>query len=301
VAGKPFLGAARGDLDVFQVGVEVRAVVGDELLRLARPGECGALQAGVDDAVPGADDHQQWRRGNPLGPEAAVVGLGVEHRADRDFLVAGEGRWQRVLLVEDPVRGVPVLIVVDGGDGGVGAVDGHPAGLGAVELGGLVVVAAPLPRQRLGRRHPLLRLLVAADGRDLGDDGLDPPVAAAQDQRVAAGEAGPPQADPAGVDAVEFLQVGEYAAPVVDLPPGVDVAARPAAAEPVPAVIVDDDDKPGPGEALGEGDQALVLEPGEPVRHGDRGCPAAGWESRPVNPGVQPDSAVRRDPVFFGR
>ena len=235
MAGKPFLGAARGDLDVFQVGAEVRAVVADELLRLARPGECGALQAGVDDAVPRADDHQQRRRGDPLGPEAAVVGLGVEQRADRDLLVAGEGRWQRVLLVEGPVRGVPVLIVVDGGDGGVGAVDGQPAGLGTVELGGLVVVVAPLPRQRLGRRHPLLRLLVAADGRDLGDDGLDPPVAAAQDQRVAAGQARPPQADPARVDALEFLQVGEYAAPVVDLSPGVDVAARPAAAEPVPA------------------------------------------------------------------
>jgi len=191
--------------------------------------------------------------------------------------------------------------VVDGGLGGVGAVDRHPAGLGAVELRGIVVVVTLLPRQPLGRCYPLPRLLVPADGRDLGHDCLDPPVAAAQDQRVAASEAGPPDADPARVDAVEFLQVGDHAAPVVDLPPRVDVAARPSAAEPVSAVVMHNDDKPGPGEALGEGGQALVLEPGEPVRHGDRGrpgeCRNAAW---PVNPGVQPDSAVRRNPVFLG-
>jgi len=79
VAGEPFLGAARGELEVFGVGTEVRAVVGDELLRLARPGECGALQVGVDDAVLDTDDHQQWRRRDSLGPGASVVGLGVEH------------------------------------------------------------------------------------------------------------------------------------------------------------------------------------------------------------------------------
>jgi hypothetical protein len=191
--------------------------------------------------------------------------------------------------------------VVDGGLGRVGAVDGDPAGLGAVHLRGVVIVVALLPRQPFSRRYPVPRLLVPADGRDLGDNRLDPAVAAAQHQRVAAGEAGPPDADPARVDAVEFLQVSDDTAPVMDLLPGVDVAARPSAAEPVSAVVVDDDDEPGPGEALGEGGQALVLEPGKPVRHGDRGRPAVRRDAAgPVNPGVQPDSAVRRNPVFFG-
>lgn len=78
---------------------------------------------------------------------------------------------------------------------------------------------------------------------------------------MAAGIAGAPQADPIGVDLGPALQVGDGAAPVRDLPPGVDVLPGKAVAGAEVAVVVQQDGEARLGEGPREGLQAVVPDP----------------------------------------
>ena len=78
---------------------------------------------------------------------------------------------------------------------------------------------------------------------------------------MAAGIAGAPQADPAGIHAGLGLKVGDGKAPIDDLAPGVDVEARPAVADPEPAVIMDQHHEPGVGEHPREPVQTVFTDP----------------------------------------
>ncbi len=139
----------------------------------------------------------------------------------------------------------------------------------ATELLAFVVGEGRLEGGHLVGRNASQALLVSADGGHLGNHRAQPPVGGAQDDRVAAGIAAAPQADPVRVYEGEALQEGDGPAPVGDLHPRVDVVARRAVAGPEAAVVVHQHNETRVSEHSGESLQPVVLHPRKAVRHGD--------------------------------
>ena len=181
---------------------------------------------------------------------------------------------------------------VGGGHRGIGADDSLGGRRLAVELAALVVGERRLQGGHQVGGDASQALLVAADGRHLGDHRAQPPVGGAQHDRMAAGIAGAPQPDPVGVDGGVALQERDRPAPVGDLHPRVDVEARRSVAGAEPAMVVHQHHESRVGEHPGEPFQSVLLHPGEPVRHRDGRvrCRAVGTNSQPRS--VTPPSAA---------
>ena len=187
--------------------------------------------------------------------------------------------------------GARVGCAIGSGHRRVGADDSLGGRRFAMELAALVLGERRLQGGHQVGGNPSQALLVAADGRHLGDHRADPPVGGSQHDRMAAGVAGAPHPDPVGVDRGVALQERDRSAPVGDLHPGVDVEARRSAAGPEPAVVVHQDHESRLGEHPGEAVQSVLLYPGEPVRHRDgRVRCGAFWD---VQPAPQRHAALR--------
>jgi hypothetical protein len=139
----------------------------------------------------------------------------------------------------------------------------------AAELASFIVDEGRFQGGLLIGCDPSQALLIAADGRNLGDDCTQPPVGGAEHDGMPAGIAAAPQADPLRVDIGLALQEGDRPAPVGDLNPRVDVVAWRAVAGSEPAVVVHQHHEPGVSEEAGEALQPVFLHPGEAVRHRD--------------------------------
>src|SRR4029079_18759705 len=120
-----------------------------------------------------------------------------------------------------------------------------------------------------------------------------------EDQCVASGVAGAPDADAVGVHTVQLAQICDHATPVEDLARGVDVVARPPSAEAEAAVVMHDHQETGSGETLRIRNESLMFDGSEPVRHADCGSGCAAVLIGAINPCVQIDPALRGYPVLF--
>ena len=113
-------------------------------------------------------------------------------------------------------------------------------------------------------------LLIAADRRHLRDDAGYPAIGGAENQRMAPGIAGAPQSDPLRIHLGPGFQIGDRATPIADLPPGIDVLTRFAAADAEAPVIVEQHHEAGIGEGLGEPGDAEFLHGCVAMGHRDR-------------------------------
>ena len=126
--------------------------------------------------------------------------------------------------------------------------------------------------------------------RHLRDDRGERLPLARHRQHVAAGERRPPRHDAVGVDVLERPREAEGRAPVVVLHGDVEDLTGLALAVAEAAVVEDDHDVPGGGEALGVRVEPQRPDRAEPVshhHHGRRPVPAR----RPVDAGGAPGAA----------
>src|SRR5262249_19456634 len=101
-------------------------------------------------------------------------------------------------------------------------------------------------RSQSVRRHPTQPLLIAANRWHLRDDGPDPAVGRGEDEHVAAGIAGAPDADPVRIDLGQGFEKRDGSPPVSDLAPRVDIVTDGAVASSEVPVIMHEHHEPGP-------------------------------------------------------
>jgi hypothetical protein len=99
------------------------------------------------------------------------------------------------------------------------------AGWLAAKLRPLIVIEEVFQRRDSIGRHAAQPLLIAADRRNLRDDGPDPAVGRGEDEHVATGIARAPDADPVRIDLGQGFEEGNGPSPVGDLVPGIDIVA----------------------------------------------------------------------------
>jgi hypothetical protein len=263
VFDEPVAGRAGGLVELIGVGVEMATGDGDKLFRLQCPLVAGQREVGDRDGVVEADDHQQWCGGDARNPRSRLVHPGGARGTHRHDVLPGSLR-RRLCVERDSVGGA-----VGGWSRGIGADHRLSGGRLAAELAAFIVDESGLQGGLLIGCDPSQALLIAADGRNLGDDCTQPPVGGAEHDGMPAGIAAAPQADPLRVDIGLAFQEGGRPAPVDDLNPRVDVVAWRAVAGSEPAVVVHQNYEARGGEEAGEALQSVFLHPGEAVRHRD--------------------------------
>src|ERR1700732_5251233 len=109
--------------------------------------------------------------------------------------------------------------------------------------------------------------------------------------------AGTPQSDPLRIYLGPGFQIGDCATPIGDLPPGINVLSRFAAADAEGPVIVEQYHEAGVSEGLGEPCDAVFLHAGVAVGHRD-GRATLRIALRKIEPGAKFEAVVDRESDF---
>lgn len=218
-------------------------------------------KVGDGDVIMRRHDHQKRSRRDAFDEVSRRIHPRPTCRAN-GHLVVPDTFGNRLKIEADGVRRI-----VGGRFSGIVADDRLDRRRFASELRTLIGCEPSLESRDGFRRDASQAIGIAVDRGDLGDYRFDASVGCAENDGVTARVARAPETNAILVHLRPLLEPGNRAPPIADLLPGVDVMSRFAAAATEIAVIMQQHDKSGIREGLGEGFEAMVFRAGKTVGH----------------------------------